>query len=128
MKNEWVLPPAVSQKLQSDYPLSFLRALLRRHPFALHLVLNMTAVFLMASLCWAGDAKLVAATYSDRYHLPSCKVAQKMAPEDMITFNSPEEAVAKGLSPCKKCNPPVPKDYKKEKTNFGGKKSGDTDS
>ena len=75
----------------------------------------------------AEETKLVAASYSDRYHLPSCKVAQKIAPEDSLIFNSPEEAVAKGLMPCKKCNPPVPKDYKREKSNFGAKKNANSD-
>ena len=62
--------------------------------------------------------KLVAASYSDRYHLPSCKVAQKIAPEDILVFNSPEEAAAKGYVPCKKCNPPAPKGKAAEKSNF----------
>ena len=76
----------------------------------------------------AAGTKLVAATYSDRYHLPGCKIAQKIAPEDLRTFNSPEEAVAAGLVPCKKCNPPVPKDCEREETNFGGRQSGDPNS
>lgn len=91
------------------------------------------AVFFMLMLAAdkrtsAAGTKLVAATYSDRYHLPSCKIAQKIAPEDLIVFNSPEEAVAKGLVPCKKCNPPVPKDYDREEANFGTRQSGDPNS
>ena len=79
-------------------------------------------------ICAADSPKLVAASYSDRYHLPSCKVAQKIAPEDLKTFNTPEEAAAAGFVPCKKCNPPAPKDFKKERTNFSSKKNVDPNS
>jgi hypothetical protein len=144
MKNERVLPPAVSHNIQSDSPLYIMGALsatqrggpvnkasprcvdgsaalfggLRRHPFVFHVALSIIAVFFMTVLCHAGDSKFVAANYSDRYHLPSCKIAQKIAPEDLLTFNSPEEAVAKGYVPCKKCNPPAPKGAAAAKSNF----------
>ena len=127
MKNEGVLPPAVSQNIQSDSPLYILGVLLRRHPFVFLLAFVVTATFLTITLSFASDTKLVAASYSDRYHLPSCKIAQKIAPEDLKKFNSPEEAVAAGFIPCKKCSPPVSKDYMRGKMNFStSKKSADT--
>ena len=55
----------------------------------------------------AGEAsKLVASNFSDRYHLSTCKIAQKIRPEDIVVYATPEEAIAAGLNPCKKCNPP----------------------
>ena len=71
---------------------------------------------LLAILCaflWVSSAiasekiSLVASQYSDRYHLSGCKVAQKIRPEDLLKFGSPEEARAAGLAPCRKCNPPT---------------------
>ncbi|GEM_PF-6275580 len=55
----------------------------------------------------APKARFVASDTSDRYHLSTCKVAQKIHPEETLRFQTPEEAVAKGLVPCKKCDPPV---------------------
>ena len=54
----------------------------------------------------AGE-KLVASLNSDRYHVSSCKVAQKIPSNDKIEFKSPEEALGKNLNPCKKCYPPT---------------------
>jgi len=87
----------------------------RRHPSVFYLALGAVSMLFAATLCHADAAKLVAAAYSDRYHLPSCKIAQKIAPEDLKTFNTPEEAVAAGFVPCRKCNPPVPKDYRRRR-------------
>jgi methylphosphotriester-DNA--protein-cysteine methyltransferase len=53
----------------------------------------------------AEEAKLVASNFSDRYHLPTCKIVAKIYPDEKITFNSPEEAQAAGYGPCKKCHP-----------------------
>ena len=87
-----------------------------------------TAPLIVGLIFQAGVAfaaeKLVAAYYSDRYHVASCKVAQKIHPDDVTVYKSPEEAVEAGLSPCKKCNPPVPADYKKASRNFELKKKG----
>ena len=77
-------------------------------------------------VAFAGE-KIVAAYYSDRYHVASCKIAQKIHPDDLVTYKAPEEAVAAGLVPCKKCNPPVPADYKKTVQSFGSKKKADSD-
>ncbi len=54
-----------------------------------------------------GKARFVASNYSDRYHLESCKVAQKIPPEELVVFAAPEEALAASLVPCKKCYPPT---------------------
>ncbi len=55
----------------------------------------------------AGEVKLIASNYSDRYHVSTCKVAQKIPLKESLFFQSPEDAIAAGLRPCKKCNPPA---------------------
>ena len=65
--------------------------------------------FLTSGLLFAAqkEVKLVASNYSDRYHVADCKVARKITDDERITFNTPEEALAAGLQPCKKCCPPT---------------------
>ncbi len=62
-------------------------------------------LFLTVSTALAG--KVVASSYSDRYHESSCKLAQKIRKADLILFNSPQDAADAGLVPCKKCHPRV---------------------
>jgi len=44
---------------------------------------------------------------SNKYHYPDCRWAQKIKPENLIKFKSPEEAQKAGYIPCKVCRPPV---------------------
>lgn len=65
---------------------------------------------LLIGFCASGfteNPKLVASQLSDRYHWSSCKIAKKIDPRDLIVFKTPEEALATGLVPCKKCDPPA---------------------
>ncbi len=39
------------------------------------------------------------------FHLPSCASARNIKPENLVEFAGREEAIAKGLSPCKRCKP-----------------------
>lgn len=52
-------------------------------------------------------APYVASNYSDRFHRAECKIAGKISADEKLEFEKPEEAVARELVPCKKCNPPV---------------------
>ncbi len=82
-----------------------------------------------STLSIAAQPKLVASSYSDRYHLSTCKIAQKISPEDLLIFKTPEEAFEAGYGPCKKCNPPVPKGKENmEKYNFQKRSKNDADS
>lgn len=47
----------------------------------------------------------VASKYSNIYHKPTCKWAQKIKPRNLITFSSGSEARRKGYHPCKVCKP-----------------------
>ena len=83
---------------------------------------------LFSTLAFAAEPKLVASSYSDRYHISTCKIAQKIEPDDLVVFQTPEEAFAAGYGPCKKCNPPAPKDKKyMEKYNFQKRAHNDPD-
>ena len=48
---------------------------------------------------------LVGSISSRKYHLPDCRYAQKIKPENLVTFSSSEEAEREGYLPCKVCNP-----------------------
>lgn len=39
------------------------------------------------------------------FHIPSCKRAQMIAPEDLVKFSSPDEATKAGYVPCNVCKP-----------------------
>jgi hypothetical protein len=51
------------------------------------------------------EGQLVGSTTSNKYHLPSCRYAVKIKPENRIYFANEEEAKKKGYIPCKTCNP-----------------------
>lgn len=48
---------------------------------------------------------LVASISSKKYHRPDCRYAQKIKPENLISFSGLEEARSEGYLPCKVCNP-----------------------
>jgi len=39
------------------------------------------------------------------FHKPSCRSAARIKPENLVTYNSREDALAAGKSPCKQCKP-----------------------
>ncbi|MGZ4908686.1 MAG: Ada metal-binding domain-containing protein [Halobacteriota archaeon] len=42
---------------------------------------------------------------SNVYHIPSCYEAQKIKPQNQVTFPNAQAALAAGYRPCKVCNP-----------------------
>lgn len=42
---------------------------------------------------------------SDKYHYPTCRWAEKITYENLIGFDSEQEAISKGYSPCGTCKP-----------------------
>ena len=42
---------------------------------------------------------------SDKYHYPTCRWAEKITYENLIGFDSEQEAISKGYSPCGTCRP-----------------------
>lgn len=49
--------------------------------------------------------KYVGSIKSNKYHLPTCRYAEKIDSENQIWFTTEEEAIAKGYSPCGVCKP-----------------------
>ena len=47
----------------------------------------------------------VGSRLSDRYHDPSCRYAQEIAPENRVGWDSAEAAEADGYAPCGVCKP-----------------------
>lgn len=53
----------------------------------------------------APGEELVASSTSRKYHLPECRYAQKIKPENRISFQSAKQAKSQGYLPCKSCHP-----------------------
>lgn len=49
--------------------------------------------------------KYVGSVGSDKYHRPTCRWADKINDENLVHFDSKEEASAAGYEPCGTCNP-----------------------
>lgn len=47
----------------------------------------------------------VASKSGKTFHLPSCPSAKNIKPENRVEYKTRDEAIAAGLSPCKKCKP-----------------------
>ncbi len=43
----------------------------------------------------------------DVYHYPSCHYVDRIKSENLIYFDTPEDAIAAGYRPCKVCKPPT---------------------
>jgi hypothetical protein len=50
--------------------------------------------------------KYVGSKTSDKYHLPGCKWAGEIKPQNLIHFSSTAEARKRGYIPCPTCHPP----------------------
>jgi cytoskeletal protein RodZ len=50
-----------------------------------------------------GSEKVVASKSGTKYHYPWCAGAKQISPKNLITFNSIEEARAKGYTPASNC-------------------------
>jgi hypothetical protein len=49
------------------------------------------------------NCAFVGSKNSNKYHLPSCRWAKQIKPENIVCFSSVEDAVAKGYQPDKNC-------------------------
>ncbi len=52
------------------------------------------------------DDSLVGSTSSRKYHYSCCQWSKQISPENLIKFNSSQDAQDQGYVPCKVCNPP----------------------
>ena len=53
----------------------------------------------------AADGKYVASKGSDKFHLATCPMVAKIAPENKVTFATKAEAKKAGYTPCQICMP-----------------------
>jgi hypothetical protein len=60
----------------------------------------------LSSFTLIAGAHYVGSKNSDVYHCPSCHYVDRIKPENLIYFDTPEDAIAAGYRPCKACNPP----------------------
>ena len=51
------------------------------------------------------EATCVASRKAKKYHRPSCQYAAKIKDENLVTFDSAEQAQAAGYAPCGACKP-----------------------
>lgn len=51
------------------------------------------------------EYKYVASKNSKVFHNPECQWAEKIRPENLVGYNSRDEAIRAGRRPCKTCNP-----------------------
>lgn len=51
------------------------------------------------------EGAYVGSNKSNKYHLPTCRYAQKISPENQVWFQTKDEAQAAGYEPCGVCNP-----------------------
>jgi len=73
----------------------------------LFLAITLVIVVLAVTVALALDYKYVGSKNSNKYHYPTCRAAQKIKPENLVTFKSAKEAQAAGYVPCKVCKPPI---------------------
>jgi hypothetical protein len=69
------------------------------------LILSIISFFFFSSI--ALSAEYWASKNSNKYHLPTCKSAQKIKPSNLVKFDTPEAAIKAGYTPCKICKPPA---------------------
>lgn len=62
-------------------------------------------VVLFSTLTIAQSQTYVGSSNSNKYHLSTCRWAQKINGKNKITFKSKKEAESKGYQPCKVCKP-----------------------
>lgn len=60
--------------------------------------------------CSFAQGEFIGNLRSKKYHYDSCKWAKQIKPENRVYFSMPEEAVAKGYTPCGICRPPTKSD------------------
>jgi len=68
--------------------------------------LFLTTLFLLVVVPVALCAEFWGSKQSNKYHIPSCRWAQKIKPSNLVKFNSPSDAIKAGYIPCKVCTPP----------------------
>jgi len=72
-------------------------------------ILSFVAVLFLFLIFSSGAAwaEFWASKNSNKYHFATCKWAQKIKPSNLVKFDTPEDAIKAGYTPCKICKPPT---------------------
>ena len=70
-------------------------------------ILSLAFVFVLVLCTNALAGTYVGSKNSNKYHYPTCSAAQRIKPQNLVTFNSAKEAREAGYVPCKICRPPL---------------------
>lgn len=62
---------------------------------------------IIVPLVGSSSGYYVGSINSDVYHYPSCSYADRISPNNLIYFDTPEDAINAGYRPCKVCKPPT---------------------
>lgn len=71
-------------------------------------IVGILSVFLLGDCLAKGGAKYesyLADRYKKEFHLVSCPEAQDIHPDNMVTFDTHQEAIDAGYKPCDECHP-----------------------
>lgn len=55
--------------------------------------------------CRTLETAYVGSVNSNKYHKPFCRWAKKINPENLVSFETENDAAQKGYVPCKVCRP-----------------------
>jgi hypothetical protein len=62
----------------------------------------------LVSFAEAASYQFVGSKDSNVYHYPTCSAAERIKPENLVTFLDAQDAVDHGSRPCQICHPPLP--------------------
>ena len=79
----------------------------RKVLFALTILGLLLGSFILIGDTGDTSSYFVGSKESNVYHYPWCRYVDRIKPENLIYFDTPEEAIAAGYHPCKVCNPPT---------------------
>ena len=64
-----------------------------------------TAIIIMAAIPIALASSYVGNINSGKFHYSDCNSVGRMNPNNKVYFNTRDEAISAGYTPCKRCNP-----------------------
>lgn len=76
-----------------------------RAPYRIIALFILLCCLIFTAVAVAQQGSYVASRLREPFHYPWCKWAQKIAPENLVWYQSRQEAIADGHRPCKVCNP-----------------------
>jgi hypothetical protein len=112
----WQTNPVMHVASMEDMPAKVTDAVLGQVDFFIHayksanpegkqLAENQTTESISPTVSEQAGQKYIASKSSSVFHKPGCRWAQNISEENLVVYNSRDEAVQAGKRPCKTCNP-----------------------